>query len=213
MLAARSIGSVIRCESTVLSLSLRHLLQLRTAQPSPTTGMLGPSATIACMTGNRTLHTFNGNCQCLVYINNSTSLVVSRHNRALRYLPCISNATTALPAEYCRNHKFCTSAQLQRVDKKRGSELDTRESTTDNDIAEDAQGATAALPEEVSGVLGRVATKMCIVYTCKVCNTRSSKIFSKLAYTKGIVIVKCPGCDSKHLIADNLGWFKHVGHK
>ena len=210
MLAARSIGSVIRCESTVLSLSLRHLL--RTAQPSTTTGTLGPSATIACMTGNRTLHTFNGNCQCLYNINNSTSLVVSRHSRALGFLPCIT-ATTALPAEYCRNHKFCTSAQLQCVDKKRGSEEHTRESTTDGDIAEDAQDVTATLPEEVSGVLGRVATKMCIVYTCKVCNTRSSKIFSKLAYTKGIVIVKCPGCDNKHLIADNLGWFKHVGHK
>ena len=211
MLAARSIGSVIRCESTVLSLSLRHLL--RTTQPSTTTGTLGPSATIACMPGNRTLHTFNGNCQCLVYINNSTSLVVSRHNRALRCLPCISNATIALPAEYCRNHKFCTSAQLQCVDKKRGSEVDTRESTTDSDIAEDARDVTAELPDEASGVLGRVATKMCIVYTCKVCNTRSSKIFSKLAYTKGIVIVTCPGCDNKHLIADNLGWFKHVGHK
>ncbi|VDP24702.1 unnamed protein product [Schistosoma margrebowiei] len=34
------------------------------------------------------------------------------------------------------------------------------------------------------------------------------KYFSKLAYEKGIVIIRCDGCQSLHLIADNLGWIK-----
>lgn len=40
---------------------------------------------------------------------------------------------------------------------------------------------------------------------CRNCETRQMKQFSKLAYEKGIVIVKCSGCDKRHLIADNLG--------
>jgi hypothetical protein len=30
---------------------------------------------------------------------------------------------------------------------------------------------------------------------------------SKQAYTKGVVIIKCDGCKSLHLMADHLGWF------
>lgn len=46
---------------------------------------------------------------------------------------------------------------------------------------------------------------MLAAFTCGRCEYRTIKKFSKHAYTKGIVIVECPNCHVKHLLADHLG--------
>ncbi len=50
--------------------------------------------------------------------------------------------------------------------------------------------------------------QMVIAFTCTKCDTRNTKTMSKLAYTKGVVIITCEGCRNTHLIADHLGWFE-----
>ena len=45
-------------------------------------------------------------------------------------------------------------------------------------------------------------------FTCNVCETPNAHSISRHAYTKGTVIVTCPGCNSTHLIADHLNWIE-----
>ncbi|GAA5900572.1 hypothetical protein JCM8208_000538 [Rhodotorula glutinis] len=70
--------------------------------------------------------------------------------------------------------------------------------------------------------IGQVDRRLRITFTCTAslppadgtdqadptpCGHRSSHEFSKRSYDKGVVIVQCPGCDNRHLIADHLHWF------
>lgn len=55
--------------------------------------------------------------------------------------------------------------------------------------------------------------KVELVYRCKLCNTRNSKLVTEAAYSRGVVILQCDGCAVNHLIIDNLGWFANTKGK
>ena len=57
----------------------------------------------------------------------------------------------------------------------------------------------------------RRTAELAAVFTCNVCDTRDVKGFSRVAYERGVVIVTCSGCDSRHVLADRLGWFGTPG--
>jgi len=52
---------------------------------------------------------------------------------------------------------------------------------------------------------------LAMVFTCKVCETRSVKTLCRESYEKGVVIARCGGCNNLHLIADHRGWFGETG--
>ncbi|KAJ3523762.1 hypothetical protein NM688_g8670 [Phlebia brevispora] len=64
--------------------------------------------------------------------------------------------------------------------------------------------------EDTQNTLQSQEPRLSLTFTCTVpdCGTRSTHEFTKRSYEKGIVIVECPGCHNRHLIADHLGWFK-----
>ena len=46
-----------------------------------------------------------------------------------------------------------------------------------------------------------------LLFTCRVCETRTARRVSKSAYHTGTVLIRCPGCRNMHLIADHKGFF------
>ncbi|KAG8945633.1 hypothetical protein FRC04_000680 [Tulasnella sp. 424] len=69
---------------------------------------------------------------------------------------------------------------------------------------------TSAAQEPVKQQQLNIEPRLSLTFTCAVpdCNHRSTHEFTKRAYTRGLVIIQCPSCKNRHLIADNIGWFK-----
>lgn len=79
-------------------------------------------------------------------------------------------------------------------------------------------GAPSAEVNGGSVPIGQVEPRLQLTFTCTAgperqqpqCGERSTHEFSKNSYENGIVLVQCPKCKARHLIADHLGWFKEI---
>lgn len=82
-----------------------------------------------------------------------------------------------------------------------------RRFTTENNLKLDDNKIDNDLKTPTKHYLGKIEQRLAIQFVCKKCQTKNSKTMTKLAYEKGVVIIRCDGCQNNHLIADNLGWF------
>ena len=86
------------------------------------------------------------------------------------------------------------------------NEVSKEDDQTANDDAKNVENSSYNSLDDIPGT--KTGKKiLAMVYTCTKCNTRSAKKFTEQAYTQGVVLIRCPNCQSLHLIADNLGMF------
>lgn len=76
--------------------------------------------------------------------------------------------------------------------------------TFNNQLISKRFNSTAENKGQTIGQIKVDKPQLMIAFKCKKCDTRSSHVMSKQAYTSGTVLVTCPGCKNRHLIADHL---------
>ena len=72
-------------------------------------------------------------------------------------------------------------------------------------------GSTASEETTSTSSSANARKDLYMMFTGAKCETRAARGFSRQAFENGVVIVTCPGCQVKHVIADRMGWFGEPG--
>ncbi|RAH83637.1 zf-DNL-domain-containing protein [Aspergillus japonicus CBS 114.51] len=108
--------------------------------------------------------------------------------------------TTLLSA---RHKSTTTTTPSQSTEESSNSSSDSNHTLTDRH----SSAATDAAHAEQNRLRREQEPAYQITFTCKPCGGRSSHRMSKHGYHRGTVLIQCPTCSNRHVIADHLNIF------
>ncbi|KAL5334243.1 mitochondrial import protein Zim17 [Aspergillus crustosus] len=107
------------------------------------------------------------------------------------------SSQTSRPTNFSCKARIASPSLSVRYNSNRSSPLTDQSSDRDLDRERQAQNEERRKDEP----------KYQITFTCKPCGERSEHYMSKHSYHRGTVLIRCPGCENRHVISDNLGIF------
>lgn len=91
------------------------------------------------------------------------------------------------------------------------TDADQEQHEAGNSMPSKSNDSSAVKLSATSNLKTSARHDLAMIFTCKVCETRSVKTACRESYEKGVVVARCGGCNNLHLIADHLGWFGEPG--
>ena len=145
--------------------------------------------------------------KCYSYMLKHFTIANKTHNNCNKDINFLPTCNHPIPCTCSRNNyqqrSFFSKTKV-KYDKK-DDDFDAKEMVNLIDSLKEDQQTEEIREMKFPGV--QRGEKMVIIFTCTVCNTRTGKTISKIAYEKGVVIARCPGCENLHLVADRLNYF------
>lgn len=116
--------------------------------------------------------------------------------------------TTSLMALRIPTFFFSTSAaSLHEHKHTHGGQPCGGHSHSHNSVAAGGAEATQTAANGTDAPVKMDHPMLLLAFTCKKCETRSTHLMSKQAYHHGTIMVQCPHCKVRHLMADHLKIF------